>query len=38
MHYRAGERPGDPVHGLDAGIQELIKGFTMIKNTRFGNV
>ena len=23
---------------LDAGIAELIKGYTMIKNTRFGNV
>jgi len=27
-----------PVHSLDAGIQELIKGYTMIKNTKHGNV
>jgi nucleoside-diphosphate-sugar epimerase len=27
-----------PVHSLDAGIQELVKGFTMIKNTKYGNV
>ncbi len=26
-----------PRIGLDAGILELIKGYTMIKNTRFGN-
>jgi nucleoside-diphosphate-sugar epimerase len=25
-------------HSLDAGIEDLIKGFTMIKNTRYGNV
>lgn len=25
-------------YGLDRGIQELIKGFTMIKNTQYGNV
>ena len=27
-----------PAHSLDAGIQELIKGYTMIKNTKYGNV
>lgn len=27
-----------PKHSLDFGIQELIKGYTMIRNTRFGNV
>jgi nucleoside-diphosphate-sugar epimerase len=27
-----------PAHSLDAGIAELIKGFTMIRNTRYGNV
>lgn len=27
-----------PQHGLDMGIEELIKGFTMIKNTKYGNV
>lgn len=27
-----------PAHSLDSGIQELIKGYTMIKNTRHGNV
>jgi nucleoside-diphosphate-sugar epimerase len=27
-----------PAHSLDAGVQELIKGFTMIKNTKYGNV
>ena len=27
-----------PRFSLDAGIQELIKGYTMIKNTRYGNV
>lgn len=26
------------VHGLDAGIAELVKGFTMLKNTKYGNV
>lgn len=27
-----------PVHSLDAGIQELVKGYSMIKNTKYGNV
>ncbi len=27
-----------PSHSLDDGIRELIKGYTMIKNTRYGNV
>jgi nucleoside-diphosphate-sugar epimerase len=27
-----------PVYSLDHGIRELIKGYTMIKNTRYGNV
>lgn len=27
-----------PAYSLDAGIAELIKGFTMIRNTRYGNV
>lgn len=27
-----------PVHSLDAGIAELIKGFTMLKNSIYGNV
>jgi nucleoside-diphosphate-sugar epimerase len=27
-----------PAHSLDSGIQELIKGYTMIKNTKYGNV
>lgn len=27
-----------PAFSLDAGIGELIKGYTMIKNTRYGNV
>jgi nucleoside-diphosphate-sugar epimerase len=27
-----------PIYSLDFGIGELIKGFTMIKNTRYGNV
>jgi nucleoside-diphosphate-sugar epimerase len=27
-----------PIHSLDDGIRELIKGFTMIRNTRYGNV
>ncbi|MFY4728703.1 NAD-dependent epimerase/dehydratase family protein [Nitrospira sp. BLG_2] len=27
-----------PMHSLDAGIGDLIKGYTMIKNTRYGNV
>jgi hypothetical protein len=25
-------------HDLDAGVTEMIKGFKMIKNTRYGNV
>jgi nucleoside-diphosphate-sugar epimerase len=25
-------------HGLDAGLKELIKGYTMIKNNKYGNV
>lgn len=27
-----------PMYSLDGGIGDLIKGYTMIKNTRFGNV
>ncbi len=27
-----------PIHSLDLGISDLIKGYTMIKNTRYGNV
>jgi nucleoside-diphosphate-sugar epimerase len=27
-----------PAHGLDVGIQELIKGYTMIRNSIYGNV
>lgn len=27
-----------PVHSLDMGIADLIKGYTMIKNNRYGNV
>jgi len=27
-----------PIHSLNMGIAELIKGYTMIKNTRYGNV
>ena len=27
-----------PIHSLDMGISDLIKGYTMIKNTRYGNV
>jgi nucleoside-diphosphate-sugar epimerase len=27
-----------PMYSLDVGIDELIKGYTMIKNTRYGNV
>jgi nucleoside-diphosphate-sugar epimerase len=27
-----------PQHSLDGGIKELIKGFTMLRNTRYGNV
>lgn len=33
------ERTGfKPVYSLDFGIQELIKGYTMIKNSKYGNV
>jgi nucleoside-diphosphate-sugar epimerase len=33
------ERTGyRPVHSLDDGIRELIKGYQMIRNTRYGNV
>ena len=32
------ERTGfDPIYSLDLGIKELIKGYTMIKNTKYGN-
>ncbi len=27
-----------PVHSLELGIADLVKGYTMIKNTRYGNV
>jgi nucleoside-diphosphate-sugar epimerase len=27
-----------PSYGLDFGIQELIKGYAMVRNTRYGNV
>lgn len=27
-----------PMYSLDAGISDLIKGYTMIKNTRYGNI
>jgi nucleoside-diphosphate-sugar epimerase len=27
-----------PAFSLDFGVQELIKGYTMIKNTKYGNV
>ena len=27
-----------PVHSLDMGISDLLKGYTMLKNTRYGNV
>lgn len=27
-----------PTYSLDAGISDLVKGYTMIKNTRYGNV
>ncbi len=27
-----------PMYSLDHGIRELVKGYTMIKNTRYGNV
>jgi nucleoside-diphosphate-sugar epimerase len=33
------ERTGyRPAHSLDAGIVELLKGFTMLRNTRYSNV
>lgn len=33
------EREGfKPEYNLDKGIQELLKGFTMVKNTKYGNV
>lgn len=33
------ERTGfKPAHSLDLGIQDLIKGFTMIKNSIYGNI
>jgi nucleoside-diphosphate-sugar epimerase len=33
------ERTGfKPAYSLDFGIQELIKGYSMIKNTKYGNV
>jgi nucleoside-diphosphate-sugar epimerase len=33
------ERTGfKPAFSLDAGIQDLIKGYTMIKNSIYGNV
>jgi nucleoside-diphosphate-sugar epimerase len=28
----------EPNYNLSNGIQELLKGFTMIKNTKYGNV
>ena len=28
----------NPYHSLDLGIQELIKGYTMIRNNKYGNV
>jgi nucleoside-diphosphate-sugar epimerase len=28
----------EPLYSLDDGIRELIKGYTMIRNTRYGNV
>jgi len=27
-----------PIHSLDSGIQELAKGYTMIKNSKYGNI
>ena len=27
-----------PAHSLDPGLQELVKGYTMIKNSKYGNV
>ena len=27
-----------PIHSLDMGISDLIRGYTMIRNTRYGNV
>jgi nucleoside-diphosphate-sugar epimerase len=35
---RIGATGYKPIHSLDEGIIELIKGFTMIKNTTYGNV
>ncbi|HEY1736971.1 MAG TPA: NAD-dependent epimerase/dehydratase family protein [Methylovirgula sp.] len=35
---RIGATGYKPIHSLDLGIAELIKGFTMIKNTVYGNV
>ena len=35
---RIGATGYKPIHSLDAGIGELVKGFTMIKNTIHGNV
>jgi nucleoside-diphosphate-sugar epimerase len=33
------ERTGfHPTHSLDDGIRELIRGYTMLRNTRYGNV
>jgi nucleoside-diphosphate-sugar epimerase len=28
----------NPANSLDAGLQELVKGYTMIKNSKYGNV
>ena len=27
-----------PAHSLDDGIRELVKGYAMIRNSRYGNV
>ena len=27
-----------PIHSLDSGIQELVKGYAMIKNSKYGNI
>ena len=27
-----------PIYSLDMGIRELVKGYTMISNTKYGNV
>jgi nucleoside-diphosphate-sugar epimerase len=33
------ERTGyKPAHSLDSGIRELLKGFTMIRNSKYANV